>query len=89
MLPPHDTNMASGFGSSRIARRQNRHLLTRDRNFDKAISVTPPNFNTDGLSVILVRDLRTALMAWTRGLLERSQARWVMVAGDGAGEACI
>ncbi len=47
------------------------------------LSVAPPSFDTHGLSVVLVRDLRAALLSWTRALLSRSQARLVVVAGTG------
>jgi alanine racemase len=51
------------------------------------LTVTPPNFNTDGLTVILVRDLQVALLEWTRLLLQHSSARWILVTGSG--DTCV
>jgi alanine racemase len=47
------------------------------------LSVAPPAFDTNGLSVVLVRDMRTALLKWTRTLLSRSNARLIVVTGTG------
>lgn len=53
------------------------------------LTVTPPTFNTAGLSVILVRDLHAALLGWTRALLANNDGQFIVVAGECAQQTTV
>lgn len=50
---------------------------------------SPPDYNTTGVSVILVRDTVDALMAWARHVLSRSSVRVIAVAGSSGKSSTI
>lgn len=53
-----------------------------DRGAAGILCARPPEFDTDGLSIILVKDVLTALMRWSQYILKKNDTKVIGVAGS-------